>query len=121
MRSIDVRTGTEGLQRKTLSVTNLSRLPIICNAQLAHWYSVVLLEVAGGNTGDIVFWCDPGTGTIAVLNDSRENMPVEAAWCGIAGQAYKTRSILKLDRRASSGATAKSISCMVQNDRLACR
>lgn len=121
LRSIDVRTGTDGLARETLVINNLAAEPIICNAQIAHWYSVVLAKADPDKIAEIEFWRDPETGTLSVLNDSAENMPVEAAWCGLAGQAYKTRSALKLERQPGAGQAHRSVSCHSSENRLLCR
>ena len=75
-----------------------------------------------GATAHIDLWFDPQTGAYTVLNDKRENMPVEALWCGLAGRAYDTRSAIALDRTARRVPGAIALTCAETSaDRLDCR
>ena len=100
LHQIEVRTGTEGLSPVSLMLTNGSGEAIACSADIAHWYSVELATAAPGAGMRIELWFDPETGTYSVLNDKRENLPVERLWCGFAVRAYVTRSQIVLDRAA---------------------
>lgn len=121
LREIEVRTGTEGLEAAPLTVTNRTGEPIACSAQLAHWYSTGLAEIAPAGSATIPLWFDPETGTVTVLNDKAENMPVEALFCGFAGRAYETRALVTLERAAGAAPGARSIACGEDGARLACR
>lgn len=120
LRQIEVRTGTEGLLATPLTVANNGTRPITCNAALAHWYSTTVAEVAPGARAAIPLWTDPQSGTVSVLNDKNENMPVEALYCGISGRAYETRAMLDLERRAGAPADASSVACTDADGALAC-
>lgn len=120
LHQIDVRTGTDGLLATPLTVTNNGTQPITCNAALAHWYSTTVAEVAPGSQAAIPLWTDPQSGTVSVLNDKNENMPVEALYCGIAGRTYETRAMLELERRAGAPAAAASVACSDADGVLAC-
>ena len=100
LHQIEVRTGTDGLSPVTLALTNAGGEAIACSADIAHWYSVELATAAPAAEIRIELWFDPETGTYSVLNDKRENLPVERLWCGIAGRAYVTRAQIALERVA---------------------
>jgi hypothetical protein len=100
LRQVEVRTGTEGLSPVSLALTNAGSEAIACSAEIAHWYSVELATAAPGAEMRIELWFDPETGTYSVLNDKRENLPVERLWCGFAGRAYATRAQIVLERTA---------------------
>ncbi len=118
LHQINVRTGTEGLSLVSLALTNAGGEAIACSADIAHWYSVELATAAPGAKMRIELWFDPETGTYFVLNDKRENLPVERLWCGFAGRAYVTRSQIVLERTAlpverpvRCAGTAELLSC----------
>jgi hypothetical protein len=120
LHPVEVRTGTEGLTSAPLTVANDASEPIVCVGELAHWYSSELGQADPGASTTIPLWLDPVTGTFTVLNDKRENMPVEALWCGIAGRAYATRSTVALARRAGDVAPTAALTCTMGTVRLAC-
>src|SRR4051794_26064671 len=78
----------------SVEVKNRSGRPIACSAQLAHWFSTELGSAPPGGTISAGFVSDPTTGTVFILNGAGERMPVEAAWCGFAGNAWETRAQL---------------------------
>jgi hypothetical protein len=100
----------------TVEVKNRSGYPIACSAQLAHWFSIELGSAAPEDTISAGFVSDPATGTVFILNDAGERMPLEAAWCGFAGSAWETRSQLSFD-----GADEIHILCETRGERLSCR
>ncbi len=120
LRHITVRTGTEGLDRVPLTISNAGREALSCNADFAHWYSATVATAAPGKSARVELWFDPKTGTFAILNDKRENLPVERLWCGLAGQAYATRVQIALDR-ASAQKGQVNVRCSSADDKLACR
>jgi hypothetical protein len=63
----------------TLEVKNRSGRPISCSVQLAHWFSVELGNATSGSAISAGFVSDPTTGTVFILNDAAERIPVEAA------------------------------------------
>src|SRR5690606_8894179 len=81
LRPVEVRRGTEGLAAVPLTIANAAGEPIVCVGELAHWYSAELGRAAAREEMRVPLWFDPETGTYTVLNDSDENMPVEALWC----------------------------------------
>ncbi|MEO9786092.1 MAG: hypothetical protein ABJF67_00575 [Aurantimonas coralicida] len=120
LRSIEVRTGTDGLVAVPLSVTNASGAPVVCVGQLAHWYSQELARAGTGATALIPLWFDPATGTFTVLNDKAENMPVESLWCGLEGRAYESRAAITLDRQADATPSPMALTCTLDGSRLTC-
>lgn len=120
LHHITVRTGVEGLDPAPIAVTNSTAAPIICVAQLAHWYSEVVAKAGPGASARIALWQDSSTGAFVALNDKQENMPVEALWCGFEGRSYETRAALPLDRGRPAGTVPRSIACLEEAGRLAC-
>ena len=118
LHQIEVRTGTEGLSPVSLALTNAAGEAIACSADIAHWYSVELATAAPGAEIRIELWFDAETGTYSVLNDKRENLPVERLWCGFAGRAYATRSQIVLERTALPA--ERPVSCAGTAGRLSC-
>jgi hypothetical protein len=100
----------------SVEVKNRSGRPIACSAQLAHWFSVELGGAAPQTSISIGLVSDPATGTVFILNDASDRMPIEAAWCGFKGNAWETRSQLDITKAADI-----SISCDAVAGRLSCR
>lgn len=118
LHHLDVRTGTDGLSPVSLALSNAAGEAIACSADIAHWYSVELATAEPGADIRIELWFDPETGTYSVLNDKRENLPVERLWCGFAGRAYATRAQVVLERTALPA--ERPVSCAGTTDRLNC-
>jgi hypothetical protein len=118
LHHVEVRTGTDGLSPVSLALNNSAGEAIACSADIAHWYSVELATAAPGADIRIELWFDPETGTYSVLNDKRENLPVERLWCGFEGRAYATRAQIVLERAALPA--ERPVSCAGTADRLNC-
>jgi hypothetical protein len=118
LRPITVRKGTEGLDPAPVTVTNRTANPIVCIAEIAHWYSAELARVPAATDAPIGLWRDPSDGAYVALNDKQENMPVERLWCGFEGRAYETRGELVLDRAAPP--VPRSVVCREQAGRVVC-
>ena len=120
LRHVTVRTGTDGLDLVPLTISNAGREALSCNADFAHWYSAAIATAAPGKSARVELWFDPKTGTYTILNDKRENLPVERLWCGLVGHAYATRVQIALDRtNAPKG--QRAVTCGVADDSLVCR
>ena len=77
-------------------------------------------RVEPGKSARVELWFDPKTGTYTILNDKRENLPVERLWCGLSGRAYATRVQITLDRTdAAKG--ERTVTCSMAQDSLVCR
>jgi hypothetical protein len=120
LHSIEVRTGTNGLDLLPLTVDNRAPEPIRCSAEIAHWYSLELVLAQAGESVEIELWFDPASGTYTTLNEKDENLPIERLWCGFAGRAYETRSQILLDRSGASPAPQR-VACANSAGRLDCR
>ena len=83
--------GTEGAVAVPLRVQNGTGTVILCQAALAHWYSVDLGAVAVGGMLEVTLWHDPVTGRLNLLNVTQDRMPVEAVWCGHMPRVHDTR------------------------------
>ncbi|MFD2058387.1 hypothetical protein ACFSQT_36470 [Mesorhizobium calcicola] len=120
LHHVIVRTGTDGLDMVPLTISNAGSEGLSCNADFAHWYSAEIATVEPGASARVEFRFDPKTGTFTILNDKRENLPVERLWCGLSGRAYATRVQIALDR-ADAAKGERAVSCAMAQDSLACR
>lgn len=120
LHHVIVRTGTDGLDMVALTISNAGREGLSCNADFAHWYSAGIATVEPGKSASVELWFDPKTGTFTILNDKRENLPVERLWCGLSGRVYATRVQIALDR-ADAAKGARAVSCAMAQDSLVCR
>jgi hypothetical protein len=92
-----------------------------CEAALAHWYSLSLGEAGPGEAVQATLWFDPRSGEVSILNASGDRMPVEALWCGVAGESWATRSIIQLPNRAGSTPAPIRLACAEDGELLRCR
>jgi hypothetical protein len=120
LHHVIVRKGTDGLDMVPLTISNSGNEGLSCNADFAHWYSAGIATVEPGKSALVELWFDAKTGTFTILNDKRENLPVERLWCGLSGRAYATRVQITLDR-ADAAKGERSVSCSVAQDSLVCR
>lgn len=120
LHHVTVRTGTDGLAMVPLTISNSGSEGLSCNADFAHWYSAGIATVEPGKSARVELWFDPATGTFTILNDKRENLPVERLWCGLSGRAYATRTQITLDRTDAAKGT-RAVSCGTKQDSLVCR
>lgn len=120
LHHVDVRKGTDGLDMVPLTISNAGKAALSCNADFAHWYSTTLATIEPGGGAHLELWFDPKTGTFTILNDKRENLPVERLWCGLAGRAYATRTQIALGR-ADAAKGSRTVSCRMGQDTVVCR
>lgn len=120
LHHVTVRTGTDGLAMVPLTISNSGKDGLSCNADFAHWYSAEIATVEPGGSARVELWFDAATGTFAILNDKRENLPVERLWCGLSGRAYATRMQIALDRTDAEKGT-RTVSCGLEQDDVVCR
>ncbi len=99
-----ILTGTEGTAPLRLSVVNDTGRDMACTVSRAHWYSDRLGRAAPGDAVTATLWHDPETGVIALLNQTEDRMPVEAVWCGAAGDMTATRTRIALPIAAGPAA-----------------
>ena len=104
--------GTAGLVEVPFAAANQGPGDMVCSAALAHWYSLDLGRAAPGGRVEASLWYDPKDGTMALLNGSKDRMPVQALWCGIAGRSlgdperHRARAHGRAARRRRSGSRA---------------
>ena len=106
-----VQRGTAGLSPIPFQVANGSGGPIECDAALAHWYSASIGRADPGGSISSEFWSDAATGVVYMLNDKAERMPLQALWCGVAGQAVSTRADIRFMRRVGAIEQPVTLTC----------
>jgi hypothetical protein len=116
-----VARGTAGLVALPFAAKNGSPGRIVCSAALAHWYSVEFGAAARDETVWATLWYDPRSGTTFVLNAREDRMPIQALWCGLAGQAWATRAAVALPQRAGAAPQPLRLTCTPDGGGLACR
>jgi hypothetical protein len=120
LREIKVRTGTRGLIKVPFAIINSTAQPVSCVGELAHWYSKEVAEIGEDAATQFNLWFDPENGTLTLLNEHEENMPVERLWCGYSGRAFATRSQLNLERREGIYPEMVRVICRADGERLLC-
>lgn len=108
----------ESLVAVPVEVRNSGTTPILCQAEIAHWFATDLARIAPGESASLDLRFDPLSGTWAAMNARGEALPVERAWCGLEGRTYETRWNLSL---GSDQPQARQLDCRGEGDRLNCR
>ncbi len=108
----------EGLVALSVTLTNAGAEPIVCAAEIAHWFSAPMGAAAPGTMLALDLWHDPASGVHATPNAHGEFLPVERIWCGLADRAFATRWVLPLHPDGHDAALACAPAA---SGRLACR
>jgi hypothetical protein len=117
-----VERGTEGLDPVPFRIENRTDAGLACGASIAHWYSTEIGQAPPRGTVTTTFWSDRASGTVFVLNEHEDRMPVLAVWCGEAGADVTTGHPIRLQRRAGSAEPAIALVCTRENAKpLDCR
>lgn len=117
-----VERGTEGLDPVPFRIGNRTDTALACGASIAHWYSTEIGQAPPGGTVTATFWSDRANGTVFILNEHEDRMPVLAVWCGEAGADVTTGHQIRLQRRAGSVEPAIALVCTWENAKpLDCR
>jgi len=101
-----------------VEIHNSGTAPILCQAEIAHWFATDLARIAPGNRASLDLRFDPASGTWAVMNTRGEALPLERAWCGLEGRTYETRWNLSLGRDQPQ---AQQLDCHAEGAGLDCR
>lgn len=109
---------SDGLLAVPITVSNSGRTDILCQAEIAHWFAIELARIPPGESAALDLFLNERTATFSTPNAHGEALPVERAWCGIAGRTYETRHLLALDRDRPG---ALRLDCQATKSRLACR
>ncbi len=99
-------------------IKNTGTQPILCQAEIAHWFATDLASVGPQTSASLDLRFDPGTGAWAVINSRGEALPVERVWCGIKGRTYETRQTLRLDRKLPESI---DLDCRAETSGLVCQ
>ena len=116
-----IENGTDGVAPVDMQLRNGADGEMVCTVSFAHWYSTDLGPVAPGAVIAATLWHDGETGTLSMLNATRDRMPVEAITCGLKDHLGATRKTVALPIR--SGATPEAVArrCVqARNGRLDC-
>lgn len=108
--------GTSGLVEAPFTARNGAASDISCSVSIAHWYSAELGQAVPGGMIHLSFWSDPASGTLYLLNEAGDRMPVQLTWCGLAARNWETRSVVTLAR-----GKATDVTCVSAENRLTCR
>lgn len=101
-----------------IEIRNASVAPILCQAEIAHWFATDLAAIVPGERADLGLRFDTASGTWAAMNARGEALPVERVWCGFEGRAFATRWNLPLVRDEPKG---HALDCTAEGERLSCR
>lgn len=81
-----------------VEIVNSGPDEILCEAEIAHWFALELARIPAGQRATLDLRFHEATGAWGAMNARDEALPVERAWCGIAGRTYETRHMLTLPR-----------------------
>jgi hypothetical protein len=101
-----------------VEIHNSGTAPILCQAEIAHWFATDLATIAPGDSASLDLRFDPVSSTWATMNTRGEALPLERAWCGVEGRTYETRWDIQLDRDEPQ---AKRLDCRREGAGLGCR
>jgi hypothetical protein len=101
-----------------IEIRNAGAAPILCQAEIAHWFATDLAAINPGESADLGLHFDIATGAWAAMNGKGEALPVERAWCGVRGRTFETRFDLTLVRDRPA---ARVLTCTTSGERLHCR
>ena len=101
-----------------VEIANSGAAPVLCQAEIAHWFAMDLATIAPGRKAALGLYFDTKTGTWAAINAVGEALPVERAWCGLQGHTYETRWNIDLGRDRPE---ARQFDCRATGARLDCR
>lgn len=113
-RTVDL----DNLVAVPVEIRNSGVAPILCQAEIAHWFSTDLARIAPGEKASLDLRFDTLNGVWTVMNARGEALPVERAWCGLEGHTYETRWNLSLGRNQPQ---AQQLDCRAENTGLGCR
>jgi hypothetical protein len=101
-----------------IEIRNTGAAPVLCQAEIAHWFAADLARIEPGYQADLGLRFDTATAAWATINARGEALPVERAWCGVEGRTYETRWNLYLARDRPP---KQSFDCVALEESLACR
>jgi len=84
-----------------VGLRNRSGATLECHAIAGHWYGFDLGTIAAGRDMTVTVGIDPATGTISLPNSLHQPVPLQSIYCGVAGEAWRTRADLPLHRLAT--------------------
>jgi hypothetical protein len=108
----------DGLVAVPVEIHNSGAAPILCQAEIAHWFATDLARIAPGDSASLDLRYDRKSGTWATMNTRGEALPVERAWCGLEGRSYETRWSISLGRDQPQ---ARRLDCRGEGAALNCR
>lgn len=94
-----------------VEITNNGETAMACKLSLAHWFAVDIGHADPGETVQAMLWSDIASGTVYVLNEARDRMPVERFWCGPLGQSWQHRFEMSLHRKSGAGNKPIQMTC----------
>jgi hypothetical protein len=108
----------KGLVRMPVEVRNSGEAPLLCQAEIAHWFETDLAVVPPGASASLDLRFDTVSGAWAAMNARGEALPLQRAWCGEQGRAYETRFDLAL---GPAHPQARRLDCRAEQASVACR
>lgn len=108
----------DSLVAAPVEIHNSGVAPILCQAEIAHWFAIDLASIAPGGSASLDLRYEPRSGTWAAMNARGEALPVERAWCGFEGRTYETRWNLSLGRDRPQ---PRRLDCRGEGTALDCR
>jgi hypothetical protein len=86
-----------------IAIENRTGGTLSCYATAGHWYGFDLGSVQGGGVMRLPLSLRPADGTLSLQNSLGQPVPIQMIYCGDAGRAYDTRTILDLQAFVARG------------------
>jgi hypothetical protein len=86
-----------------ISIENHTSVALACYALAGHWYGFDLGTVSGGDIMRVPLSLRPADRTLSLQNSLGKPVPIQMIYCGDAGNAYDTRTVLDLQSLVARG------------------
>ena len=86
-----------------IAIENHSSGPLACYALAGHWYGFDLGIVTDGKVMRLPLSLRPADRTLSLQNSLGQPVPIQMIYCGDAGNAYDTRTVLDLQSLIARG------------------
>jgi len=96
-------TASQGLGPFPIAIENHTSGTLACYALAGHWYGFDLGTVPKGHIMRVPLSLRPADRTLSLQNSLGKPVPIQMIYCGDAGNAYDTRTVLDLQSFVARG------------------
>lgn len=96
-------TASQSLGPFPIAIENHTSAALACYALAGHWYGFDLGTVPGGHVMRLPLSLRAADRTLSLQNSLGQPVPIQMIYCGDAGNAYDTRTVLDLQALIARG------------------